>query len=50
MKSSCKLGAVFLFGDGMHLIHQNVPGLCWGDPKSPSEIQTNTGRQRGLIF
>jgi transposase len=46
MKSSCEPGTVFLFGDGMHLIHQNVPGQCWGDPKFPPEIQTNTGRQR----
>ena len=30
----------------MHLIHQNVPGLCWGDPKDPPVLRTNTGRQR----
>ena len=30
----------------MHLIHQNVPALCWGDPKDPPILKTNTGRQR----
>jgi hypothetical protein len=30
----------------MHLIHQNVPGLCWGDPKDPPILKTNTSRQR----
>jgi len=30
----------------MHLIHQNIPSLCWGNPKSPPAIRTNTGRQR----
>lgn len=46
MKSTCEPGTVFLFGDGMHLIHQNIPQLCWGDPKEPPILQTNTGRQR----
>ena len=46
MKSTSKPGTIFLFGDGMHLIHQNIPGYCWGDPKSPPVIKTNTGRQR----
>ena len=46
MKASCEPGTVFLFGDGMHLVHQNVPGLCWGDPKNPPVLKTNTGRQR----
>ena len=46
MKSSCKPGTAFLFGDGMHLVHQNIPGLCWGDPKDPPILKTNTGRQR----
>ncbi len=46
MKSSCEPATVFLFGDGMHLVHQNVPGLCWGDPKSPPVLKTNTGRER----
>lgn len=39
-----------MFGDGMHLIHQNVPGLCWGDPKNVPILKTNTGRQRLNIF
>jgi transposase len=30
----------------MHLIHQNIPGLCWGDPKNIPILKTNTGRQR----
>jgi transposase len=46
MKSSCDPGTVFLFGDGMHLVHQNVPALCWGDPQKPPVIKTNTGRKR----
>ena len=46
MRSSCEPGTVFLFGDGMHLVHQNIPGLCWGDPKRPPVLKTNTGRQR----
>jgi len=46
MKLTSAPGTVFLFGDGMHLIHQNIPGLCWGDPKDPPILLTNTGRQR----
>jgi transposase len=46
LKSTSKPGTVFLFGDAMHLIHQNVPGQCWGDPKDPPIAKTNTGRQR----
>ena len=46
MKAASPPGSVFLFGDGMHLVHQNVPGLCWGDPKDPPVLKTNTGRQR----
>ena len=46
MKRTCDPGTVFLFGDGMHLVHQNVPGLCWGDPQDPPILKTNTGRQR----
>jgi len=30
----------------MHLIHQNIPGYCWGDPKNIPILKTNTGRQR----
>jgi len=25
-------GSVRLFTDAMHLIHQNIPGRCWGNP------------------
>jgi transposase len=46
MKSNCEPGTAFLFGDGMHLIHQNIPQLCWGDPKAPPILKTNTGRER----
>jgi hypothetical protein len=46
MRFNSQPGTVFLFGDGMHLVHQNVPGLCWGDPKDPPILKTNTGRQR----
>ena len=46
MKATCEPGTVFLFGDGMHLVHNNVPGLCWGDPKEPPVLKTNTGRKR----
>ncbi len=35
-----------LFGDGMHLIHQNLPSLCWGDPGFPPIFETNSGRKR----
>jgi transposase len=46
MKLTREPGTVFLFGDGMHLIHQNIAGLCWGNPKNPPIIETNTSRQR----
>lgn len=46
MKQTSDPGTIFLFGDGMHLVHQNVPGLCWGDPKNPPILKTNTGRKR----
>jgi len=46
MKANAEPGTVFLFGDGMHLIHQNIPQQCWGDPKAPPILKTNTGRQR----
>jgi len=46
MKSTSEPGTVFLFGDGMHLVHQNIPRLCWADPKAPPILRTNTGRQR----
>ena len=50
MKATCEPGTVFLFGDGMHLVHNNVPGLCWGDPKEPPVLKTNTGRKRVNIL
>ncbi len=46
MKRTCEPGTVFLFGDGMHLVHQNIPGFCWADPKNPPILKTNTGRKR----
>jgi transposase len=46
MKAECEPGTVFLFGDAMHLVHQNEPGYCWGDPKAPPVIKTNSGRKR----
>lgn len=46
LKSTKLSGSVVLFEDGMHLIHQNIPGLCWGDPKCPPVLKTNTGRKR----
>jgi transposase len=46
MKESCEEGTVFLFGDGMHLLHQNIPSYCWIDPKDPPVNKTNTGRKR----
>jgi transposase len=46
MKAECAPGTVFLFLDAMHLVHQNQPGSCWGDPKDPPVIQTNSGRKR----
>lgn len=45
-KKTSETGMIFLFGDGMHLVHQNIPSLCWGDPKHPPIIKTNTGRMR----
>jgi transposase len=46
MKRTSEPGTVYLFGDGMHLVHQNIAGLCWGDPKNPPILKTNTGRKR----
>ncbi len=46
MKDQSEPGTVFLFGDAIHLVHQNIPGYCWGDPKNPPILKTNTGRQR----
>ena len=30
----------------MHLLHQNIPDYCWGDPKFPPILETNSGRKR----
>jgi len=38
--------SVTLCGDVMHLIHQNFPGLCWGNPAFPPIEETNSGRKR----
>ena len=46
IRNNSEEGTVVLFGDGMHLVHQNIPGFCWYDPKNPMIIQTNTGRRR----
>ena len=46
MKANSIPGTVFLFGDGMHLIHQTVPAYCWCDPLYPLLLETNTGRKR----
>jgi transposase len=46
MKAASAPGTVFAFGDAMHLVHQNEPGYCWGDPKDPPIIKTNSGRKR----
>ncbi len=46
IRTSGEPGTVTLFGDAMHLIHQNVPGLCWGNPLFPPVYETNSGRKR----
>jgi transposase len=46
MKAASEPGTVFAFGDAMHLVHQNEAGYCWGDPKDPPVIKTNSGRKR----
>ena len=46
MKAASEPGTVCVFGDAMHLVHQNEPGFCWGDPKAPPVIKTNSGRKR----
>jgi len=38
--------SVTLCGDVMHLIHQNFPGLCRGNPAFPPIEETNSGRKR----
>ena len=49
-KSTCQPGTVFLFGDGMHLVHQNTAGYCWADPKNQPILKLNAGRQRFNIL
>lgn len=46
MKKECEPGTAFLFGDGMHLTHQNISGYCWGHPEKFPILETNTGRTR----
>jgi transposase len=46
LKAASVPGTVFAFGDAMHWVHQNEPGYCWGDPKDPPIIKTNSGRKR----
>lgn len=38
--------SVTLFSDVVHLIHQNFPGLRWGNPVFPPIAETNSGRKR----
>jgi len=38
MKMSSEPDSVILFSDAMHLIHQNIPGRCQGDPMPPPVI------------
>ena len=38
--------SVTLSADVMHLIHQNFPGLCRGNPAFPPVAGTDTGRKR----
>jgi transposase len=42
--------SVTLCGDVMHPIHQNFPGLCWGNPAFPPIEETNSGRKRPNIL
>jgi hypothetical protein len=35
-----------LFCDVMHMIHQNFPGLCRGNPMFPPVAETDSGRER----
>ncbi len=46
MRANSEPGTVDLFGDAMHLVHQNVRARCWGDPKHPPTNRTNSGRKR----
>ncbi|MDM8556350.1 winged helix-turn-helix domain-containing protein [Desulfococcaceae bacterium HSG7] len=44
MKATSEPGTEFLFGDGMHLIHQNLSGFCQGDPLFPPVLETDSSR------
>ncbi|MFP4421899.1 MAG: transposase [Desulfococcaceae bacterium] len=46
MKEESEPGTAFLFGDGMHLVRQNVPKRYRGRPGKPMILETNTGRTR----
>ena len=46
LKRTSERGTVFLFADAMHLIHNVIAGLCWGDPADPPIMNSNTGRKR----
>jgi len=46
LKLSVEPGTKILFGDAMHIIHQNIPSRCWGDPAYPPVSETNSGRKR----
>jgi transposase len=46
LRAESAAGTAFLFLDGMHLVHQTQPGLCWGDPNDPPVVKTSTGRKR----
>ena len=46
IRESQKPDEVILFTDAMHLIHQPVSSLCWGDPAFPPVLPTNSGRKR----
>lgn len=46
LKNSITPGSKILFGDAMHLVHQNLNGFFWGDPSFPPILETNSSRKR----
>lgn len=46
MKETSESGTIFLFGDAMHLVHQNISEFCWGDPTHRPTLETNSSRKR----
>ena len=38
--------AAVIFGDAVHFMHQNIPGLCRCDPLPPLVPETDSGRKR----